>query len=135
MTPSAFELEFMVRDYEIDLQGIVNNSNYQHYLEHARHEFLFDRNVDFAKLHEEATDLVVTRIEMDFKSPLKSRDSFVVTVKALKEGNLKMVFEQSIIRLPDRKVVVNARVTGVCLKNGRPVKPEDAIDLSALGIA
>ncbi len=134
MIPSAFELEFMVRDYEIDLQGIVNNSNYQHYLEHARHEFLFGRNIDFAKLHEAATDLVVTRIEMDFKSSLKSRDSFVVTVKAVKEGNLKMVFEQSILRLPDRKIVVIAKVTGVCLKNGKPVKPEDAIDLKALGI-
>ena len=29
-----------VRDYECDLQGIVNNAEYQHYLEHARHQFL-----------------------------------------------------------------------------------------------
>lgn len=30
-----FFLEFAVRDYELDFQGIVNNANYQHYLEHA----------------------------------------------------------------------------------------------------
>jgi len=34
------ELEFEVRDYECDLQGVVNNANFQHYLEHARHKWL-----------------------------------------------------------------------------------------------
>lgn len=61
-----FTLEFSVRDYECDLQGIVNNANYQHYLEHARHEFLVSKNISFAGLHKEGTDLIVTRIEIDY---------------------------------------------------------------------
>ena len=40
MAKYIYELPFKVRDYECDLQGIVNNANYQHYLEHTRHEFL-----------------------------------------------------------------------------------------------
>ena len=32
-----FTHEMKVRDYECDLQGIVNNANYQHYMEHSRH--------------------------------------------------------------------------------------------------
>ena len=36
----VYELKMKVRDYECDLQGIVNNANYQHYIEHTRHEFL-----------------------------------------------------------------------------------------------
>jgi acyl-CoA thioester hydrolase len=129
-----YELEMTVRDYELDLQGIVNNSVYQNYLEHARHEFLCTRNIDFAKLHNEGVDLVVTRVEIDYKLPLKSRDKFVVKVQPNKEGNLKVVFDQIIFRLPDKKLVVSAKITGVCLKNGRPVKPEDVIDLKELGI-
>jgi acyl-CoA thioester hydrolase len=129
-----FSLELKVRDYELDLQGIVNNSNYQQYLEHARHEYLFGKNIDFAKLHQEGIDLVVARIEMDYKTPLQSRDEFYVTVSPKREGNLKIVFEQNIYRKIDNKLVVMAKVTGVCLKNGRPVKPETVIDLSELGI-
>ena len=52
-----FSLEFTVRDYECDLQGVVNNANYQHYLEHARHEFLISKGISFVKLHEEGIDL------------------------------------------------------------------------------
>jgi acyl-CoA thioester hydrolase len=47
-----FCLEFKVRDYECDLQGIVNNANYQHYLEHARHEYLLSEGLSFTKFHE-----------------------------------------------------------------------------------
>ena len=34
-----FVLPLTVRDYELDVQGIVNNANYLHYLEHTRHAF------------------------------------------------------------------------------------------------
>jgi acyl-CoA thioester hydrolase len=130
----SFELEFIVRDYELDLQGIVNNSVYQNYLEHARHEYLYMKNIDFAKLHGEGKDLVVSSVEIKYKSPLKSRDRFLVTLRPFREGNLRLVFEQNIYRLPDMKLVVNAKTTGVCLSNGRPVRPEDILDLCLLGI-
>lgn len=121
-----------VRDYEVDLQGIVNNAVYQHYLEHARHEFLISRNIDFAALHAQGKDLIVARIEIDYRYPLKSRDKFKVTLQVKKEGPLKVIFQQTILRLPDSKVIVEGRVTGICLKDGRPVRPEDILDLGRL---
>jgi acyl-CoA thioester hydrolase len=122
-----YTLEFSVRDYECDLQGIVNNANYQHYLEHARHEYLISRGISFAELHDEGLDLIVTRVEIDYKFPLKSRDRFIVTVSTRREGNVRLVFDQEIIRLPDEKLIVRAKVTGVATRNGRPISPEVVI--------
>ena len=79
-TGYSYSLEFIVRDYECDLQGVVNNANYQHYLEHARHEFLISKGINFVKLHEEGIDLIVTKVEIDYKYPLRSRDKFFVSV-------------------------------------------------------
>lgn len=123
-----FTLEFTVRDYECDLQGIVNNANYQHYLEHARHEFLVSKGISFAALHDEGLDLIVTRVVIDYKLPLKSRDRFIVTVNLRREGNVRLVFEQDILRIPDQKLIVHAEVTGIASRKGRPVSPEGLVN-------
>lgn len=115
--------DFVVRDYECDIQGIVNNANYQHYLEHARHQFLISRGLSFQELHDQGIDLVVTKVEIEYKYPLKSRDSFVVTTKIKRQGNVRLLFLQDIYRSSDEKLVVKAVVTGVATRNGRPVPP------------
>ena len=107
-----------VRDYECDIQGVVNNANYQHYLEHTRHEFLTSTGVSFSRLHEEGIDPVVARLTMAFKTPLRSGDEFVSKLYMKKEG-IKYVFYQDIFRLPDMKCAMKAVVETVCLVNGR----------------
>lgn len=122
-----YKLDFKVRDYECDIQGVVNNANYQHYLEHARHEFLISRGISFSKLHEEGIDLIVTKVEIDYKYPLRSSDNFAVTVEIQREGNVRLVFIQSILRIPDNKLIANGRVTGVATKKGKPIAPGNLI--------
>lgn len=119
-----YELQMKVRDYECDLQGIVNNANYQHYIEHTRHEFLLSRGVSFAELHEQGTDAVVARLNMQFKTPLKSGDEFVCKLNLKKDG-IKYVFYQDIYRLPDMKLVIKAQVDTVCIVNGRLAESEE----------
>ena len=117
MEKYIYELKMKVRDYECDLQGIVNNANYQHYLEHTRHEFLTSLGMSFAQLHEEGVDPVV-RITMAFKTPLRSGDEFISKLYLKKEG-IKYVFHQDIFRASDMKMVIKASVEVVCLINGR----------------
>lgn len=119
------ELRLTVRDYECDLQGIVNNAVYLNYLEHARHIFLLKDGIDFAKLHKQGVDLVVSRIEIDYKQSLSSGDEFIVTSSMHKEGHLRVIFNQKINRALDNKLVVNAKVIGVGIKGGRPIRVTD----------
>ncbi|PZX11803.1 acyl-CoA thioester hydrolase [Breznakibacter xylanolyticus] len=113
-----YELEFKVRDYECDLQGIVNNSVYQNYLEHARHEFLLTLGLNFQELFHQGIVAVVARIDLAYKTPLKSGDHFVVRLRLVHEG-LKYIFYQDIYRLPDQKICLKGIVTTTSLINGK----------------
>jgi acyl-CoA thioester hydrolase len=125
MEKGCFTLEMAVRDYECDLQGVVNNAVYQNYLEHARHEYLKSIGIDFATLTAQGINLVVTRVEIDYKTSLTSGDRFVVEVRLERISPVRIGFRQDMYRLPDRKVVVKALVTGTALNaKGRPQLPE-----------
>ncbi len=113
-----YELDFKVRDYELDVQGIVNNSVYQNYLEHTRHEFLLSRNVSFADLSKDGIDAVVARIEIAYKNPLRSKEEFTCKLNVKKDG-IKYIFNQAIYRKSDNKLCVTAKVTTVVLVNGK----------------
>ena len=107
-----------VRDYECDIEGIVNNANYLHYMEHTRHLFIRSRNVSFAAMHEKGVDAVVARMNLQYKVPLRCEDELVSCLKVTKEG-LRYVFHQDIYRASDMKLSVRATVEIVCLINGR----------------
>jgi len=119
-----YETKLEVRDYECDIQGIVNNSVYQNYLEHTRHKFLLYAGLDFVQLHKENIDPIVYRVELDYKFPLKSGDVFISKLNYERDGLLKIVFNQDIYRKSDNKLIVKAKVIAVVLKNGKPVVPD-----------
>ena len=120
-----FAVEFKVRDYECDMQGIVNNGVYFNYLEHARHEFLHSKGIDFAELARQQVNLVVVRSELDYKAPLQSGDHFVVTVGYEPISKLRFGFRQQVIRSRDQKLMLEALVIGTAVNaRGRPFVPE-----------
>ena len=118
MSKFVFETRMEVRDYECDIQGIVNNANYLHYAEHTRHLFLLQTGLSFARLHEQGIDAVVALMNLQYKVPLRCDDRFISRLGLRKEG-LRYIFDQAIYREQDERLCFRATVELVVLVNGR----------------
>ncbi len=111
-----FSLDMKVRDYECDLQGVVNNANYQHYMEHARHEFLESLGENFAALHDAGIDAFVYKVSITYKKSLRSGDRFTSAINCRKKG-VKLIFDQYIL-FPDGTVSAQGEIETVAVQNG-----------------
>jgi acyl-CoA thioester hydrolase len=126
MQQLCFSLEMAVRDYECDMQGVVNNAVYQNYLEHARHEYLKSIEIDFAALAAQGVNLVVIRAELDYRLSLTSGDRFIVEVWPERVSKLRIGFRQTIRRLSDGREILNALIIGTAVNGkGRPELPKE----------
>jgi acyl-CoA thioester hydrolase len=112
------------------MPGLVNKSVYQNALEPARHAYLKTVGIDFKAFTERGINLVVVRAELDYKSPLQSGERFTVGLTMVRESPLKFAFYQDILRLPEMKPVVKAKIIGTAL-NGRG-RPQIPAELEAL---
>lgn len=119
-----FMCQMAVRDYECDMQGVVNNAVYQNYLEHARHEFLKTHGLDFARLTADGIIVVVVRAEIDYLRSLRSGDVFEVSVRPVLESRIRLAFEQR-ITLNTGECAVRARIITTAVNaRGRPYFPD-----------
>lgn len=113
----VYELEMEVRDYELDSEGIVNNANYLHYLEHTRHLFCTANGLSFAEMQAKGLVPVLNKVEIEYKTPLRSGDRFVSKLWLERKG-VRFIFHQDIFKSTG-ELSVTAVVSCVCLENGR----------------
>jgi len=133
MKSKVFSMEFQVRDYELDMFGIVNNAVYQNYFEHTRHQFTYHIGFDSAAIVKSGKSAVVSEIEIKFKCPLQSRDKIVSTISIRNRGNVRKVFIQKLFLKKNGTLVADAEVTCVFLNDkGQPIPPpQDFQDCTA----
>lgn len=117
-----FNLDMKVRDYECDLQGVVNNANYQHYMEHTRHEFLESLGANFGQMHEDRLDAFVTKVTISYKKSLRSGDSFRSALRCSMRAP-KLIFHQDILHL-DGTLAARGEVECVVVDHGRLTRGE-----------
>lgn len=117
MRKYVFETRMEVRDYECDIEGIVNNANYLHYTEHTRHLFLKKCGLSFAEMHARGIDAVVARMQLEYKTPLRCDDEFISRLWLEKDG-FKYIFHQDIYRASDEAICFKSKNMLVCLING-----------------
>ena len=116
-SPYIYGLPLKVRDYEVDSQGIVNNANYLHYLEHTRHEFCQERGISFRDMQRAGIDPVVRKIEISYLTPLRLAEETESKLWMERRG-ARFIFHQDIFNAKGKEVV-RALVHIVCIENGR----------------
>lgn len=131
---NAHQVHILVRSYELDALGHVNNAVYLNYFEHARVTFMRDRGVDFQEFIGEGFQMVIAESALKFRSPAFLYDELVVDTNATVEG-VRLVFEQEITRPKDQRRIASGRnVIAVMNAKGRPIVPPADLQ-KKLGIA
>ncbi len=123
LTEYTYQLRMQVRDYEVDAEGIVNNAEYLHYMEHTRHEFCKMAGYTFRQMQEDGLSPVVTKIEIEYKRSLGLGDEMMSCLNIRRKGPL-YIFEQDIYTL-DGQIVTKAKVSIACLKEGILTRGEE----------
>jgi len=126
MKPDEFTVEFQVRDYECDFQGIVNNSVYLNYLEHCRHEFAKHLGLNVVALARQGINLVAVRVKLDYKSPLRSGDHFLVHTSLERYSRIRLAFRHKIHHRETGRLIMTAYIiTAAINSQGKPFFPEE----------
>lgn len=116
-------MDMEVRDYELDCEQIVNNANYQHYMEHTRHKFCRDAGLSFNEMHEHGIDVVVRKVEIEYKNSLRGGDSFMSCLRLERKG-ARFIFHQDIYK-SNGDISAEGVVTVVVLKNGKLTRGDE----------
>ena len=127
MKPFTYTLRLKTRDYECDVQGVVNNANYQHYLEVTRHEFIQSVGLSFQGWHDQGIDVMVSHISIDYRTSLRGGEEFISCLNLHRKG-VRYIFEQEIYRASDEKLCIRAQVDCVCVVNGVLTRGDEILE-------
>ncbi|XP_039789668.1 acyl-acyl carrier protein thioesterase ATL4, chloroplastic-like [Panicum virgatum] len=118
-----FELEMTVRDCDLDKYGVVNNAVYAAYIETARQEMIARLGVRTASIARAGRAMAVSELNVKYFAPLKRGAKFVVMVRVVGIKGVRMLMEHLITTLPERKLMLEAMATVVCLNEDyRPTR-------------
>ena len=109
---------FPIRVYweDTDGGGVVYHASYVRFLERARTEWLRTLGISQRMLIE-SQDLVlaIRSMQLEFLAPAKLDDEIEVTVDAAERGRASVQFRQTVRRMSDGVVLVEAQVRAACL--------------------
>jgi len=131
MTIDSFVWNSEVQQNELDIQKIVNNAVYLQYFSQARIHYLLTKGVDWEEWHRKGVNIVLIHVDISFKHSLKAHDQFYIHSTYKKSGKLKIIFDQTIYKTHDHKLVAKGinTLTCVSVQTGKPIMPQELVDL------
>ncbi len=103
----------------------MNNAVYLNYLQHARHEYGLAVGFDWLKMSARGIDLVLRRVEIDYRQSLRPGDRIEISVQPARKGKFRLYFHQDILLLPERIPAAHALITIACVIDGKPAAPPE----------
>jgi acyl-CoA thioester hydrolase len=105
---------------DTDAGGVVYHARYLHFLERARSEWLRAGGIGQQQLRDEAGIVfVVHRMELTFSAPARLDDLLTATVLPVERRSASFVVRQELLREPEPRALVEARVRIACLDAAR----------------
>ena len=112
---TVYQREDVVRDYELDSQGIVHNATYVNYFEHCRNSYGRAVGIDVAAYFTMGYTMVVAEIQIQYRYPLTVNEGYIVTAEMTHFDNRRMYFSQELLRKSDKKCLAMANVQIACI--------------------
>ena len=100
---------------DTDAGGVVYHANYISYMERARTEFLRGHGLSVREMHDMGIIFPVVAIEANFKAPARLDDLLEVQTQIVALKNSSFTAAPQVIRKEDGKLLVEAKVTLVCV--------------------
>ena len=122
-----YSSSLVVRTYECDSYGHVNNAVYLNYLEYGRMEYLHQIGFDYNSLVADGYYLYITHIDIYYKMSAFLDDKLSIEVEPVKLRTVSGTFHQT-VRKEDGTVCAEADVSWASVKDGKPSRfPEKYI--------
>jgi len=95
--PTAGSFQLRVRYVECDPMGVVHHSSYLPWLEMGRTELLRSVGESYAAMEAEGVFLVVTKVEVKYRRPMKYDDLVEIRTRMEKTSKIKLHHSYEIV--------------------------------------
>ncbi|WP_333653449.1 YbgC/FadM family acyl-CoA thioesterase [Dissulfurispira sp.] len=129
----AHEIKLKIYYEDTDAGGVVYYANYLRYMERARTEFLADKGINIAEMHNQGYFFVVTHVDIHYKRSARLGDVITITTGITELKNASMTIKHRVLK--DDTLIAEALVTLACIdRNGKPTRfPENFRSLRQIG--
>ncbi len=129
--PTSTKWQAVVRDYELDSQGIVNNATFLNYFEQARSETAKAIGLSLQDFQAQGYIFVVAGLEIRYYSPLVAHDVFTVSSALAGIEKKMLLFKQSLMNETHDRISAKATVRVACmsLESKKAAMPDTLVRL------
>ena len=126
-------MEIRIYYEDTDAGGVVYHANYLRYFERARTEYLRERGLSVGELADRGSIFPVVRMEVDFRAPGRHDDLLRIETEVLEVGKTSFTIGQQAVRAVDGKLLVDAKITLVCVNQQMKARrlPEELLQALA----